>query len=285
MDDYLTECDKKPILLLKTAWGGRNIAVDFRSPSSGKGDFRDGVDGRTGNPYHPIHYGWQYRIMIDGILQTLENDLPNLIPEYENNYDGYVLKGLVWFQGWNDMIVPAMVDEYASNLANLIRDIRMDLDVPALPVVIGELGAGGDFIDGDELLRFREKQRSVTELDEFKDNTVFVPTAKYVVTDGETFNGSWHYFGRADTFFHIGTAFADAMASLLRWEKKSVETVRSNDPEDDAPHEEEEVEEANVTISEHGGPSDELRNETFEEKTLSEQANADEDLGGERLRR
>lgn len=29
----------KPILLLKTAWGGKDLAIDFRPPSSGIGDY------------------------------------------------------------------------------------------------------------------------------------------------------------------------------------------------------------------------------------------------------
>ena len=46
--DRLCECEK-PIFLLKTAYGGRDLAIDFRPPSSGKGDY-PGV--------HPVHYGW-----------------------------------------------------------------------------------------------------------------------------------------------------------------------------------------------------------------------------------
>jgi hypothetical protein len=46
--DRLCECDK-PIFLLKTAWGGRDLAIDFRPPSSGKGNYSD---------VHPVHYGW-----------------------------------------------------------------------------------------------------------------------------------------------------------------------------------------------------------------------------------
>lgn len=47
-DDYYCHCGK-PIFLLKTAWGGRDLAIDFRPPSSGKGNY-SGV--------HPSKYGW-----------------------------------------------------------------------------------------------------------------------------------------------------------------------------------------------------------------------------------
>lgn len=46
--DSLCGCEN-PIFLLKTAWGGRDLAIDFRPPSSGKGNY-SGV--------HPVKYGW-----------------------------------------------------------------------------------------------------------------------------------------------------------------------------------------------------------------------------------
>jgi hypothetical protein len=46
--DSLCICEK-PIFLLKTAWGGRDLAIDFRPPSSGRGNY-EGVP--------PVYYGW-----------------------------------------------------------------------------------------------------------------------------------------------------------------------------------------------------------------------------------
>lgn len=46
--DALCRCET-PIFLLKTAWGGRDLAIDFRPPSSGKGNY---------NGIHPVQYGW-----------------------------------------------------------------------------------------------------------------------------------------------------------------------------------------------------------------------------------
>ncbi len=131
--------------------------------------------------------------------------------------------------------------------------------------MIGELGAGGFDVD-EKILTFREIQRNVTELEEFKNNTVFVPTAQYVVMNGTTFNGDYHYFGRADTYFHIGNAFADAMAGLLGWSKKTSE---------------EESAEATVTkisLGSSGIP----REETHAGGKLSGQSNAADDMEGNR---
>ena len=111
-----------PILLLKTAWGGRNLAIDFRPPSAGTGQYGD----------HPSHYGWEYRTMINAIHDTLGNLSSYSVPGFSSEA-GYTLEGFVWFQGWNDMLDMRKVQEYGPNLAHFIRDVRLDLDAPNLP--------------------------------------------------------------------------------------------------------------------------------------------------------
>jgi hypothetical protein len=68
---------KQPVLLIKTAWGGKSLYKDFRPPSSG---------GEVGK---------YYRQMISEIKQGLDQisvDFPSLNRNYE-------LRGFVWFQG------------------------------------------------------------------------------------------------------------------------------------------------------------------------------------------
>lgn len=60
----------------------------------------------------------------------------------------------------------------------------------------------------------RKAQKDVTLLPEFQATTKFVPTASFTVSDGESFNQPFHYYGRADTFFHIGKAFGKSMLEL-----------------------------------------------------------------------
>jgi hypothetical protein len=91
------------ILLIKTAWGGKNLAIDFRPPLSGQGTFPN---------VKPIQYGWLYRQMIEDILETLQN-VGKYVPDYKEE-DGYELAGFVWFQGWNDMLNAPFVAEYVS---------------------------------------------------------------------------------------------------------------------------------------------------------------------------
>jgi hypothetical protein len=81
--------------------------------------------------------------MISDTLDTLDN-LTNLVPGYDPDA-GYELEGFIWFQGWNDMVDSSFkkVDEYEFNLANLIRDVRDDLDAPEMPFVVGGMGQRG----------------------------------------------------------------------------------------------------------------------------------------------
>lgn len=80
------------ILLIKTAWGGKSLAVDFRPPASGQGNY-------TG--VKPIQFGWLYRQMIQDTLDALKN-IADYVPNYDKNI-GFQLLGFVWFQGWNDV--------------------------------------------------------------------------------------------------------------------------------------------------------------------------------------
>ena len=113
------------------------------------------------------------------------------------------------------------MNEYGYNLANFIRDVRKEFNAPNLPFVVGELGMHGD-LEGREKERwyprvsqFRNIQRQVTLMSEFANNTIYVPTWPYVVNNNVTFNGEYHYFGRADTYYQIGKALARGALQLL----------------------------------------------------------------------
>jgi Carbohydrate esterase, sialic acid-specific acetylesterase len=109
----------RTILLIKVAYGGRCLAVDFRPPSAGTGNY-SGVA--------PMHYGWEYRTMVQDALEAL-NNIATIVPEYDASV-GYKLAGFVWFQGWNDMVDWEKVKEYEENLVKLMRDVRLDVNAP-----------------------------------------------------------------------------------------------------------------------------------------------------------
>lgn len=72
----------KQVLIIKTAWGGKTIDIDFRPPSSAKAD-----------PSHPVgpYYLWMVREVQDALQK-----LPTFFPKYSGSYE---LAGFVWHQG------------------------------------------------------------------------------------------------------------------------------------------------------------------------------------------
>ena len=109
------------------------------------------------------------------------------------------------------------------NLANLIRDIRLDLDAPNLPFIIGELGMHGmdiSHLEGKSpypkmrVATMRAAQQGVTLTEEFKNSTLYVRTAPYAVHNVD-YQGSYHYYGDATTYLHIGEAFGNGMLELI----------------------------------------------------------------------
>ena len=186
MGDFFEE----PVLLIKTAWGGKSLYKDFRPPSSG---------GEVG-PY--------YTQMIQEVRDAL-----NAIGDEE-----YELKGFVWMQGWNDMCTPPAVPEYADNLVNLAEDIRQEFKSPNLPIVIGELGNGGVAKPDSNMQKFRDVQRAGAERIE---HALFVETHDFArpAELSPNVGHGHHWFGNAESYFLVGHALAEAMkkSSQIVW--------------------------------------------------------------------
>ncbi len=184
------------VLLIKTAWGGKSLYQDFRPPSSG---------GEVG-PYFT-----KVLAEIRAALTNLKTDFPG--------YDGggYELTGFVWYHGWNDGVSPKVgVPEYETNLVNLIRDVRRELNVPKLPVVIGELT--GPWVEAPrEWTALRKAQAAAAARPEFAGNVLFVETRDFVRKPEDSPNpGHGHHeFGNAETYFFVGDALGKGMVQLL----------------------------------------------------------------------
>ncbi|MEC8162516.1 MAG: sialate O-acetylesterase [Planctomycetota bacterium] len=185
-----------PVVLIKTAWGGKSLFKDFRPPSAG---------GETG-PY--------YRQMLEEVktgLDSLEVDFPELKGRNAR------LAGFVWFQGWNDAFGPEKArSEYAKNLVCLIRDVREEFKSPHLPVVVGELGNGGLKV-GANIVAIREAQRAAVATESIKDNASFVSTTAFAraAEDSPNKTHGHHWFGNAESYFLIGDALGRAMVELM----------------------------------------------------------------------
>ena len=227
------------VLLIKTCWGGRSVKRDFLPPSAdmpSDEQLRKELEGlQKRNPDATLEevkerYGKAYRDMIAHVNDVLSN-LKQHFPSYDEQR-GYEIAGLVWFQGWNDMVDGSQRAEkyvnYTPRLATLIEDVRRDLKAPNLPVVIGELGAGGK--RGD----FQKAQAAVAELPELKGTVKFVKTCEFWEPDVEEMvnKGVWrgpdwvkfynvgsdrgyHYLGSARIYYKTGKAFAQSMTELL----------------------------------------------------------------------
>lgn len=232
---------REQVLLIKTAWGGRSLYRDFRSPSAGLPApavlERMLADLKKRNPSATLDdvkksFGATYRAMLDEVRGTLA-DLRRHFPDYAGQ--GTQLAGFIWFQGWNDMISADATAEYTQNLAHFIRDVRHDLKAPQLPFVIGQMGVDGAN-PGRNVKRFKEAQATVMQLPEFRGNVALVRTDEFWDTEAEAvFKRGWrqnpaewntvgsdypyHYLGSARTMLRIGRAFGEAVLDL-RGERK-----------------------------------------------------------------
>lgn len=232
---------EEPVLLIKTAWGGRSLYRDFRSPSAGlPADEvleKSLVELKKKNDKSTLDdvkkpYGAAYRDMLAEVRQTLA-DLPKYAPAGAGQE--YELCGLIWFQGWNDMISAEYTAEYTANLKHFIRDVRKDLKQPKLPIVIAQMGVDGDH-PSEGIRKFKAAQAAVLDDDEFKSGVALVKTDAYWDKEAEAvYKKGWrenidewnkvgsdypfHYLGSAKTHLGIGHAFAEAVLEL-RGEKK-----------------------------------------------------------------
>ena len=125
----------------------------------------------------------------------------------------FELAGVVWFQGWNDMINGGFRAEYKENMVHFIKDLRTHLEKENLPFVIGVTGNGGDSPNGAGKA-LREAQTAPSEMKEFKGNVASVQTAPFWDPEPHG-DGGYHYNGSASFFYNAGVAFGEAMLEIL----------------------------------------------------------------------
>ncbi len=200
---YMEKLLDEPILIIKTAWGGKSLNTDFRPPSAGPYPFsetqlaaieKQGKDLAAIKAEKEAATGHYYRLMVEHVRHVL-GDIQRVYPDYDPR-QGYQLAGLVWFQGWNDMVdqgtypnrgKPGGYGAYSEVMTHFIRDVRKDLSAPELPVVIGVLGVGGPVNQyRPEQMRykdihqnFRSAMAAPAKLPEFKGTVAAVLTENY----------------------------------------------------------------------------------------------------------
>jgi hypothetical protein len=192
---YMEKELKQPILIIKTAWGGRSLNTEFRPPSAGpyklpkqiQDEWDKHPQGAHGIPRLEDRKKWQenkdaasgvfYRMMIEHVKKVLA-DPARVCPAYDPDL-GFEIAGFVWLQGFNDLVDGQTYpngdyDEYSRLLAHFIRDVRKDLAAPTMPFVIGVLG-----VDGEKNSNFRKAMAAPAEMPEFQGNVVAVDTAPF----------------------------------------------------------------------------------------------------------
>lgn len=194
----MDKASKEPVLIIKTAWGGKSLHTDFRSPSAGPYQFNDkqiAQFAKQGKDFAKIKAdkaaatGHYYRLMIEHVKYVL-SDIKRVFPGYKKSR-GFELAGFVWFQGWNDMVDrgtypqrdrPSGYEQYSDCMAHFIRDVRKDLAAPKLPFVIGVMGVSGPIKGRRKRLvhgNFRAAMAQPAELREFRGNVVAVATSPF----------------------------------------------------------------------------------------------------------
>ena len=237
----------EPILLIKTSWGGKSLAVDFRPPSGGEASYGKNDEQKEKSRKASGHY---YRLMVEQVKKVLA-DPGKYHPAYKKSA-GFEIAGFAWFQGWNDMVNGGVYpnrykaggyDEYSTLLAHFIRDVRKEFKAEKIPFAIGVMGVGGPTKDYESPRykgvhqNFRDAMAAPASMPEFKGNVKAVLTEKFwprdvedaekkkrakktlsdeekkVLETGKS-NAGFHYLGNLKCYSQIGEALANAIIEM-----------------------------------------------------------------------
>lgn len=193
-----------PVLIIKTAWGGKSLGVDFRSPTSGTPPYKHEAES----------IGVYYRKMMQIVADLLEN-----IEKYNPELRGCKpeIVGFGWHQGWNDGCSADMVKEYEENMVNFINDVRKELGVPSLPFVIANSGMGNPTKGRrDDLCKIQLAIGDRRKHSEFAGTVASVETRGfYRPGDQSPRECGYHWDFNGETHFLLGESMGKAMLELL----------------------------------------------------------------------
>lgn len=189
------------VLLIKTAMGNRSLGFDFRPPSSGR------------NEPDSEWEGLEYRLMVKGVRETLEN-IEKVVPGYAGQ--GYEIAGFGWFQGHKDS--GATKEDYEKNLVNLIGDLRKEFNAPKMAAVVATVGFHGYRLQTGPWKGVWEAQMAVGDAKqhpEFEGNVASVDTRDFWRELEESpANQDYHYHRNPETYLLVGEAMGRAMVKL-----------------------------------------------------------------------
>lgn len=206
--DYFDE----KVLLIKTAWGGKNLAVDFCPPSAVSDS------GYVRIPYAPKDTGYYYVQMLARVHDVVTN-IQKYVPNYKG--EGYQIEGFAWHQGWNDRVNKGNNAAYESNLAHLIKDVRHDLRMPNLPVVIATTSMKSYKENDPNEKSLIQAQKAIASYPEFKDNVKVVDTQDFWrAREDSPAKQNYHWNRNAESYCLIGEAMGETMLKQIKENKK-----------------------------------------------------------------
>jgi hypothetical protein len=186
---YIGEHIDSDVLLLKVVQGGTDLRVDWKTPCSSN---------NAGNQLTAEELGQEslYSSLIQKANEIKNPEVSHaLFPEYEEK--NMEIAGFIWFQGWNDGLDDVNKENYETNLECMLEDLRDDLSLPELPVVIVQSHVG----DPDNLVQVG--QANVAQKTE---NT------NLAITDD--LSGYYHYDSAAQLV--IGKRIAEQMIPMIK---------------------------------------------------------------------
>ena len=164
------------IAIIKIAWGGTNLGIQWRSPGAG---------GETG----PLYMNW---------VEAYHEAMAALDSAFEPQ-----LAGMLWMQGESDTGDPKLANDYGKNLAAFIKDIRAETKSPNLPFVLATIAEADAWKAYGDVVRAAEAEVAKT-----------VPYAATFSTADYGMCDPWHY--DTPGMVSLGQRFAKAMRELER---------------------------------------------------------------------
>ncbi len=187
------------VVLVKTAWGGKSLAVDFRPPTA--------VADRGGT------VGTYYNLILSSYQEALV-DIAGQFPGKSIELTGYGCH-----QGCNDRVNQTHNNEYEGNMADFIEDIRDALNAPDLPFVIATTGMSGWTETHPRALSLMNAQLAManaTKYPDFVGNVSVVETRDfYRDVNASPANQGFHWNQNGETYYLIGQGMGEAMAQLV----------------------------------------------------------------------
>jgi hypothetical protein len=119
-----------------------------------------------------------------------------------------IIKGVLWHQGESDTTNKENAETYEARLTQMFRDLRQDLSLPELPIVVGQLG---DFLTlTPEKNPYAETVRAA-----IRHVPALMPRVGYADSAGLVDKGDKLHFS-ADAQKELGVRFARAMRGLQK---------------------------------------------------------------------